>query len=85
MTNPNCADCGKYARKKDEFYMLKDELWQAHGVGKGLLCIPCMERRLGRPLQPDDLQDVPANTLGNPYTRKILGLPPLPPKKPRDL
>jgi hypothetical protein len=64
--------------------MIRNDLWAVYGVGKGLLCISCMEYRLGRPLQADDLLDVPANRIGNPYTRKILGLPPIPPKKPKD-
>jgi hypothetical protein len=32
----SCADC---AYDYDEYYMVSDDIWKAHGAGKGMLCI----------------------------------------------
>lgn len=42
-------------------YMVHDELWAAHGNGKGILCVGCFEARLGRSLEIGDLKPVPLN------------------------
>ena len=47
-----CVDCGKETIH-DEYYMVRDELWAATrltGEG-GMLCLGCLERRIGRPLE----------------------------------
>ena len=48
-----CVDC---AGDFDERYMVKCEIWAASGLARdgGVLCIGCLERRLGRRLTPDD-------------------------------
>jgi hypothetical protein len=56
MTDPqpmdfSCADCGY---DYDEYYMVHDDIWQTHGVGDGMLCIGCLEKRLGRQLCRQD-------------------------------
>jgi hypothetical protein len=50
-----------------QWYMVHDHLWAAAGMDEdgGCLCIPCLERRLGRPLTGADLKPaVPVNQPG---------------------
>jgi hypothetical protein len=52
-----CVDCGVNTLAADgEYYMVSDELWAAAGMGKpgGMLCLECLERRIGRPLAMED-------------------------------
>jgi Protein of unknown function (DUF2695) len=67
MTNPRplpdfkCHDCGN---DFDEYsYMVHDHVWNAGGLSEdgGLLCIGCLEKRIGRRLHPEDFEDVPLN------------------------
>lgn len=60
----DCRDCGYDTI--DEFYMVHDSVWLASGLSKrgGLLCIGCLERRIGRQLTSDDFRDCPANWVG---------------------
>lgn len=68
-----CKDCGKNTFNSDtDYYMLTEELWQKFGVENGMLCIICIEHRIGRKLKPEDLIDCLVNTGWNPYTQKIL-------------
>ena len=50
-----CVDCGKDTHG-GEYYMVWDEVWEASGMTPdgGMLCLPCLERRIGRHLTPDD-------------------------------
>jgi hypothetical protein len=68
----HCADCGVGTNTLDEYYMVQDELWERawagrrkswHGKvpGTEILCIGCLEKRIGRTLCRDDFTDVPAN------------------------
>lgn len=42
--------------------MVHDHLWrQAYKKRRGMLCIGCLETRLGRYLTPDDFTDAPVN------------------------
>lgn len=46
----------------DEYYMLTDDVWrEANPNGKGMLCIGCVENRLGRELTASDFTDAPIN------------------------
>jgi uncharacterized protein DUF2695 len=74
MTNPSpppfcdCVDCGA---DFDEFnYRVKDAVWAAGGLKPdgGLLCIGCLERRLGRQLNRDDFgpRYIPPKSLQSP-------------------
>jgi hypothetical protein len=45
-----CADCGYDIW--DETYKVADGLWAAEGNVAGVLCIGCLERRLGQQLTP---------------------------------
>lgn len=65
VTN-QCFDCKEGV--EDEHYCLKDEVWEKVAPepdGRGLLCIYCAEKRLGRMLTSDDFRaDVPINEVG---------------------
>jgi hypothetical protein len=52
-----CRDCD---RDDPESYMLKRYLWlKAVPSGRGLLCLACLEKRLGRPLVAEDFGQPP--------------------------
>jgi hypothetical protein len=61
MDRFNCVDCLR--NTIDEYYMVHDVVWEAarmqpHG---GMLCIGCLETRLGRTLTADDFTNYPIN------------------------
>jgi hypothetical protein len=67
-----CADCGVGTIRLGEWYMVNDDVWEQawcgrrkwwHALpGQEVLCIGCLERRLGRTLVAGDfIPDVPAN------------------------
>lgn len=57
-----CKDCGVNTLHIDEYYMLADEVWDSiYKKRRGMLCIGCVESRLGRKLVPADFADVPLN------------------------
>jgi hypothetical protein len=60
-----CLDCGVDTSGDGiaEYYIVTDELWRsAHPAGAGMLCVGCLERRIGRRLEPHDFVDCPVNT-----------------------
>ena len=56
-----CVDCK--ADCEHEYYMVHNEVWKASGLGPsdGMLCIGCLEVRLGRRLVPGDFPAVALN------------------------
>jgi hypothetical protein len=48
----------------DEYYMVHDALWKLAGMEPdgGMLCIGCLETRLGRKLVRGDFTDYPINS-----------------------
>jgi hypothetical protein len=68
-----CADCGVGTLRLGEWYMVNDDVWEQawegrrkswHGrvPGQEILCIGCLENRIGRTLVAGDfIPDVPAN------------------------
>lgn len=60
-----CLDCGldTSMRGACEYYTLLSHVWADTGLGRddGMLCIGCVETRLGRELTPDDFSDCPLN------------------------
>jgi hypothetical protein len=66
MTNPRpltdfaCADC---RHDFDEYYMVHDYIWEASGIGEGILCIGCLENRIGRTLCAQDFIDALVNDI----------------------
>jgi len=51
-TRDRCVDCAENAG----YYLVSNELWAASGLGPhhGMLCLPCLARRVGRPIAFDD-------------------------------
>lgn len=48
----SCHDCK--CDTYNEYYMIQDSLWERYGCDDGLLCIGCLEGRLGRELASAD-------------------------------
>ena len=60
----HCGDCGTDTVQIGEFYMVHDALWaQAQDAGRAcpILCIGCIEARLGRRLRGPDFNAAPLN------------------------
>lgn len=69
-----CMDCSVDTGKIHEFYYIKLELWLTVVDGKnGMLCIGCLETRLGRQLRRHDFTDASINDPrhGNKSTRLL--------------
>ena len=49
--------------KEHEYYIVRDEIWARTGLKSqgGMLCIGCLEGRIGRKLSPTDFPDLPIN------------------------
>jgi hypothetical protein len=59
-----CMDCGTDTYATDECYMLKDTVWRRiNPIIVGMLCLPCAEERLCRPLYRSDFSTAPINAL----------------------
>ncbi len=57
-----CADCGRDTGKMKEFYYVHLELWLAVMPSiNGMLCVGCLESRLGRQLVATDFTDASIN------------------------
>lgn len=52
----DCLDCHKDTSRAKEYYMVQHNLWRQTGMRpkNGMLCIGCLEKRLGRRLNADD-------------------------------
>jgi hypothetical protein len=59
-----CRDCSACTYALNEYYMVTDHVWfeQARMPYRGMLCIGCLERRIGRRLRPRDFSDYPINS-----------------------
>jgi hypothetical protein len=58
-----CLDCSRDTAVAREYYMVRKKLWlAANPSGKGMLCVGCLEKRLGRRLTPTDFTDCLLNT-----------------------
>jgi len=60
-----CLDCDRFQLDHNsEYYMVKDAIWYGVTYGQeceGMLCIGCLEGRLGRGLTAADFTDCPLN------------------------
>jgi hypothetical protein len=57
-----CLDCGVDTAEIDEYYMVHNSIWyDANPNIEGMLCIECLERRIGRELNPYDFTDAAIN------------------------
>lgn len=64
-----CSDCSVNTEEIDETFMLTDDLWarvvateppvRPNAGGVVVLCVGCIEHRIGRELQPPDFKTVP--------------------------
>lgn len=56
-----CADCPR--NTKHEHYFVKSEVWfgEAKMPETGMLCVQCLENRIGRRLQPSDFTNAHIN------------------------
>lgn len=53
-----CLDCRVDTGRIGEHYMLVDSVWaQAHNSKTGMLCVGCVEARIGRRLCAADFND----------------------------
>lgn len=57
-----CKDCGKDTMKSGEYYNVLNPVWeQANKGNAGMLCLDCLETRLGRALTAFDFSSAPIN------------------------
>ena len=47
-----CEDCGS---NYDEYYMVQNDIWKTYGAGGSMLCIGCLEKRMGRKLPVNEI------------------------------
>jgi hypothetical protein len=69
-----CCDCGAGAIQLGEWYDVRDAVWELawrgrrkswHSIrGQAVLCIGCLEQRIGRTLCAEDFTDAPVNWPG---------------------
>ena len=75
-----CADCGVGTFTLGEWYLVKDEVWAQAWAGRlkswhrlpgqQILCIGCLEKRIGRTLMASDfITDEPINDPAKATTR----------------
>jgi len=58
-----CQDCEIDTGKIDEYYMVINSIWQEAKMRRGMLCIGCLEERIGRRLKSTDFTDCYLNNL----------------------
>lgn len=58
-----CVDCGVDCIELNEYYMVTDACWKRAGIGPhdGMLCIGCLEGRLGKKLTPRNFKECALN------------------------
>lgn len=62
MEEFNCLDCQQNTSVLNEYYMVNFSLWiQCVPEDEGMLCIGCLETRLGRQLVSTDFIEAPIN------------------------
>jgi hypothetical protein len=68
-----CGDCGidTTGKGNKDWYMVKDHVWAQYG-NEGVLCWGCLEKRMGRPVSPFEIDLCPLTTYHNPHTRQML-------------
>ena len=66
-----CKDCSfNTFLGTSDYYMVQDKLWDKHCPKYGMLCISCLEKRIGRKLELEDFTDCPLNKQ-NSHVRKL--------------
>lgn len=71
-----CLDCGVCTtnmRDGDEYYMVHNAIWyRINPQETGMLCIGCLENRLGRKLVSGDFTHAPINNLGRWHSARLV-------------
>jgi hypothetical protein len=70
----NCWDCTFNTLHGNEYYMVDNELWAVATEDCGtdvMLCIGCLENRIGGKLEPDDFPELPINRGFFPYSARL--------------
>ena len=71
----DCLDCERNTCLIDEYYMVHKKLWLlANPKDVGMLCIVCLENRIGRTLSSSDFTEAPINCiegLWRPHSRLL--------------
>jgi Protein of unknown function (DUF2695) len=73
MTEPRPLvdfSCADFAADYDEYYVVQNDIWKVYSVGKGMLRIGCLEKRMGRQLSRHDFIDVALNEI-DPETQSL--------------
>jgi hypothetical protein len=76
LGDPRCLDCNRDTIELGEFYMLHHAVWlQANPGNVGMLCIGCLETRLGRRLEPRDFApcEINRSPRSQPLRSRVLG------------
>jgi len=63
-----CRDCRIDTKEIKEYYMIDNSIWHRYGT-VGMLCIGCIEYRLGRELGKADFTLAPVNYTGKKSSR----------------
>ena len=73
----HCRDCDIDTIAAGEYYTVSEELWASSGLGPedGMLCLDCLEQRIGRPLIIEDFTGLVPDSwaecdLGSPKRRQ---------------
>ena len=64
-----CVDC-QFDTFQNEYYMVKDEIWPI-GIDDGMLCIECIEKRIGKTLIKGDFTDCLVNLELRPRSKRL--------------
>lgn len=74
-----CMDCGVETVEHTpeschDYYMLREDVWLSIvPARRGMLCIPCVEARLGRTLSRPDFANVPLHFIPGMCSERVLG------------
>jgi hypothetical protein len=54
----HCVDCHRATGRIGHFYSVEDAVWRLSGLSTigGVLCLDCLEKRIGRPLAVEDFK-----------------------------
>lgn len=64
MSDYTCIGCSKDTNKMNEYYMVTNNIWRKFGAGDKMLCVGCLEDKMGRKLDTYDFISAPVNYTG---------------------
>jgi hypothetical protein len=67
-----CVDCEACTACLGEYYMVHGSLWLAAGMSAGMLCIVCLEVRIGRELTPSEFPSAAINVPENAVSARLV-------------